>query len=126
LLPNSREQASIWKHEEEKGTTMRIMLACAAGMSTSILVAKMEEASKAAGRDDKIWAVEQGTIENELGNFDVLLLGPQVRHIKRKVDRIVGDAAPVDIIDTAAYGRADGAKVLKQADKLYADWKASH
>lgn len=105
---------------------MRIMLACAAGMSTSILVAKMEEAAKAAGRDDTIWAVEQGTIESELGNFDVLLLGPQVRHIKRKVDKIVGDVAPVAVIDTAAYGRGDGAKVLKQADKVYADWKASH
>lgn len=97
---------------------MRIMLACAAGMSTSMLVAKMQEASKAAGRDDTIWAVEQGQIESELGNFDVLLLGPQVRHIKRKVDKIVNGTVPVDIIDPVAYGRVDGAKVLAQADKL--------
>lgn len=97
---------------------MRIMLACAAGMSTSMLVAKMQEASKAAGRDDTIWAVEQGQIETELGNFDVLLLGPQVRHIKRKVDKIVNGAVPVDIIDPVAYGRVDGAKVLEQADRL--------
>jgi PTS system cellobiose-specific IIB component len=97
---------------------MRIMLACAAGMSTSILVAKMEEASKAAGRDDKIWAVEQGTIENELGNFDVLLLGPQVRHILRRVQKMVGDQAKVAMIDTLAYGRCDGAAVLRQADEL--------
>ncbi len=66
---------------------MRIMLACAAGMSTSILVARMEEASKAQGREDTIWAVEQGTIADEIGNFDVLLLGPQVRFIKKKVRR---------------------------------------
>lgn len=97
---------------------MRIMLACAAGMSTSMLVAKMQEASKAVGRDDTIWAVEQGQIETELGNFDVLLLGPQVRHIKRKVDKIVNGAVPVDIIDPVAYGRVDGAKVLEQADRL--------
>lgn len=97
---------------------MRIMLACAAGMSTSMLVAKMQEASKAVGRDDTIWAVEQGQIEAELGNFDVLLLGPQVRHIKRKVDKIVNGAVHVDIIDPVAYGRVDGAKVLEQADRL--------
>lgn len=57
---------------------MRIMLACNAGMSTSLVVAKMQDAAKAQGKDYKIWAVEQGEIQNELGNFDVLLLGPQV------------------------------------------------
>ena len=56
---------------------MRIMLACNAGMSTSLVVAKMQDAAKAQGKDYKIWAVEQGEIQNELGNFDVLLLDEQ-------------------------------------------------
>ena len=89
---------------------MRIMLACNAGMSTSLVVAKMQDAAKAQGKDYKIWAVEQGEIQNELGNFDVLLLGPQVRHILRRVD----------VIDGPSYGRCDGAAVLKQAEDLYA------
>ena len=87
---------------------MRIMLACNAGMSTSLVVAKMQDAAKAHGKDYKIWAVEQGEIQNELGNFDVLLLGPQVR-----------DQAVVDVIDGPSYGRCDGAAVLKQAEDLY-------
>ena len=42
---------------------MNIMLACCAGMSTSLVVSKMEEAAKAQGKDDyKIWAVEQGQV----------------------------------------------------------------
>lgn len=98
---------------------MRIMLACCAGMSTSMVVAKMEEAAKAEGKDYKIWTVEQGEIEEQLGNFDVLLLGPQVRHIMRKVTKIVGGRAPVAVIDPQAYGRCDGAAVLKQAEALY-------
>ena len=93
---------------------MRIMLACNAGMSTSLVVAKMQDAAKAQGKDYKIWAVEQGEIQNELGNFDVLLLGPQVRH------KLVGDQAVVDVIDGPSYGRCDGAAVLKQAEDLYA------
>lgn len=99
---------------------MRIMLACALGMSTSLVVSRMEEAAAAEGKDYKIWAVEQGEIEEELGNFDVLLLGPQVRHIMRKVSKIVGDQAPIGVIDAAAYGRCDGAAVLKQAEELAA------
>lgn len=98
---------------------MRIMLACCAGMSTSLVVSKMQEAAKAQGKEDyKIWAVEQGEIESELGNFDVLLLGPQVRHILRKVNKIVDGKAPVDVIDPVAYGTCNGAKVLEQAEKL--------
>lgn len=97
---------------------MRIMLACCAGMSTSLVVSKMQEAAKQQGKDYKIWAVEQGQIEAELGNFDVLLLGPQVRHIMRKVQKIVGDAAPIAVIDAVAYGTCNGAKVLEQAEKL--------
>ena len=53
---------------------MRIMLACAAGMSTSLVVSKMQEAAKNQGKDYKIWAIEQGQIQDELGNFDVLLM----------------------------------------------------
>lgn len=106
---------------------MRIMLACAAGLSTSMLVSSMQEAAKAQGKDDyKIWAVEQGAIQGELGNFDVLLLGPQVRHLQRKISKIVGDAAPMDIIDAAAYGRIDGAAALKQAEDLVAEWNKTH
>lgn len=98
---------------------MNIMLACNAGMSTSLVVSKMQEAAKAEGKEYKIWAVEQGEIEGELGNFDVLLLGPQVRHILRRVSKLVGDKAAVDVINGAAYGRCDGAAVLKQAETLY-------
>lgn len=98
---------------------MRIMLACCAGMSTSLVVTSMEEAAKAQGKGDyKIWAVDQSMIEEEMGNFDVLLLGPQVRHILRKVKKIVNGTVPVDIINPMDYGRCNGAAVLKQAEDL--------
>lgn len=97
---------------------MRIMLACCAGMSTSLVVSKMQEAATSEGKEYQIWAVEQGQIEEELGNFDVLLLGPQVRHILRKVNKIVDGKVPVAVIDAVAYGRCDGAAVLKQAEAL--------
>src|SRR5699024_9642311 len=97
---------------------MRIMLACAAGMSTSILVNKMEEAAKAEGKDYKIWASDQSLIEDQLDSFDVLLLGPVVAHTLKKVKRIVGDKAPVAVIKAMDYGRGDGAAVIKFAEEL--------
>ena len=41
-----------------------------------------------------------------------------MRHILRKVNKIVDGKAPVDVIDAVAYGRCDGAAVLAQAEKL--------
>lgn len=100
---------------------MNIMLACCVGMSTSLVVSKMEEAAKAQGKDDyKIWAVDQTQVANEMGNFDVLLLGPQVRHLQRKFTKLVDGKVPVAVIDPVAYGTCNGEKVLKQAEDLVA------
>lgn len=97
---------------------MRIMLACAMGMSTSILVQKMKDTAKKQGKEYKIWAVDLSQIEHEKGNFDVVMLGPQVMGSLRKIRKIVGDEAPVEVIDMASYGRIDGSAVLKQAENI--------
>lgn len=100
---------------------MRIMLACQAGMSTSILVAKMEDEAKKQGKDYKIWATDQSLIEKEIGNFDVLLLGPQIQHTLRKVKKIVNGNAPVAVIRPMDYGRGNGAAVLEFAEELLSE-----
>lgn len=97
---------------------MRIMLACHAGISTSMIVEKMKEAALGKNKDYKIWAVEQDRVEEELGKFDILMLGPQVRHIQRKIQRIVGEDVPVVVINAMAYGRGDGKAVLEQAENV--------
>ena len=51
----------------------------------------------------------------------MLLLGPQVRHLQRKLTKVVDGKAPVAVIDPVAYGSCDGAKVLKQAEDLVAN-----
>lgn len=98
---------------------MNILLACNQGMSTSLVVTKMQQVAKEQGKDYTIAAVEQYEIGNHIGEFDVLLLGPQCRHLLRRIKKLVGDAAPVDVIDGMSYGRCDGAAVLKQAEDLY-------
>lgn len=60
---------------------MNILLCCAAGMSTSLLVTKMEAAAKLEGIEAKIWAVSANEVNQHLDNADVLLVGPQVRYL---------------------------------------------
>lgn len=96
-----------------------ILLACSAGMSTSLLVSKMEEVVKEKGEQVKIWAVAQDKVIKEIEKADVLLIGPQMRFLKKKLSKIAADAnVKMDVIDPVAYGRIDGEAVLKRALEL--------
>lgn len=62
----------------------RIMLACAAGMSTSMLVARMQKAAQEKGLDTEIFAVPASEARSRIEQepVDVLLLGPQVMYME--------------------------------------------
>lgn len=102
-------------------TQKTIILACVAGMSTSLLVAKMESAAKEQGRDVEILAVpvseaEETAVEKEAG---VLLLGPQVRFKEAEFRGKLGPKnIPVGVIPMMDYGMMNGEKVLAFADEL--------
>ncbi len=98
----------------------RIMFICSAGMSTSLLVTKVETAAKAKGIDVKVWAVSESEAKNFYDDVDVILLGPQVRFLKGKVvSAIAGKDVKVDVVETVSYGRMDGEAVLAQAMKYF-------
>lgn len=96
----------------------RIMLACAQGVSTSLLVTKMQKAARDQGIDAEIWAVDYSSVPDRIGTFDVLLLGPQVSYAFDEVKEQVGDAAPVALIKQMDYGRCNGPAVLAYALEL--------
>ena len=98
---------------------MNILLCCAAGMSTSLLVAKMETAAKAEGIEAKIWAVSANEVNNHLDTADVLLVGPQVRYLLPQLKKKgLEKGIPVDGINPVHYGMCNGAEVLKFARNL--------
>lgn len=97
---------------------MNILLCCSAGMSTSLLVTKMEKAASEQGIDCRIWAVGATEVNNHAGEADVLLLGPQVRYMLSQMKNSLCDKIPVDVINPMNYGLCNGEEVLKQAIKL--------
>ena len=96
---------------------MNILLVCAAGMSTSLLVNRMNEAAAAKGIGINIEAHPVGSIDQFGGAADVILLGPQVRYELKNVKKMFLDK-PVEIINMQDYGTMNGAKVLDTALKL--------
>lgn len=95
-----------------------IMLVCSAGMSTSLLVSKMQKSAESKGLKAEIFANSANEADKTLRSkeVDVLLLGPQVRFMKSQFEKKVAEKnIPVDVIDMRDYGMVNGEKVLQTA-----------
>ena len=99
---------------------MKILLCCAGGFSTNMLMQNMKkvvkESKKLREEDFKFIAIPADSLEMEIENWDIVLVGPQVSH---KIDFIESICKPRNkpyvIIDKDVYGQMDGATVLKLA-----------
>lgn len=94
-----------------------IVLFCAAGMSTSLLVTKMQQAANASGFEATIAAHPIAEAEAFGKEADIVLLGPQVRFELARIQALLPDK-PVEAIDMRAYGMMDGAAVIEQVKKV--------
>jgi PTS system cellobiose-specific IIB component len=96
---------------------MKIMLVCAAGMSTSLLVKKMDEEALSRGLEAEIFACPELEMFDKYHDVDVILLAPQVRFLKGKLEERVGEI-PVSIIDMRQYGLLDAKSILDSVNEI--------
>ncbi|MBB5335222.1 PTS sugar transporter subunit IIB [Pectinatus brassicae] len=92
----------------------KIVLLCAAGMSTSILVKKMQSAAQDIHYDCEIAAYPTSEAKTKASDADLILLGPQVRFSLDKI-KVQCPGIPVEAIDMRMYGRMDGKGVIEFA-----------
>lgn len=90
-----------------------ILLVCAAGMSTSLLVNKMKAEAKEKGIEINIDALPVSECSSVIDKADIVLLGPQVRFQKPQVDALVNGRIPVQVIDMRLYGTMNGKVILE-------------
>lgn len=81
---------------------MRVLLVCAMGMSTSILMKKMQKYWAEAGEDNEITAVAVAEAEETAKDYDVVLVGPQMSYRIEEIRQATGK--PVAAIPPADYG----------------------
>ncbi|MCG0276749.1 MAG: PTS sugar transporter subunit IIB [Thermosediminibacteraceae bacterium] len=96
---------------------MRILLICAAGMSTSLLVEKMKKEGEKRGMQDLyIKAETVDDLEKVIDDYDVVLLGPQIRYKEKYVADLTKEKNKAyRVIPPHIYGMVDGAKTLDLA-----------
>ena len=90
---------------------MKILLACNAGMSTSLLVQKLQKEAASRGLDVEIIANPLNKALELIDGADVFLLGPQIAYAK-------AGSTPVAVIPMVDYGRMNAAKILDDALEL--------
>lgn len=99
---------------------MKMVLACVAGLSTTMMMDSMKSVIKNSKKLDadnfELMAIPVEQLPAEIEGTDVVLLGPQVSY---KSDFVKSVTEPKDIpfivIDQATYGSMDGATAIKEA-----------
>jgi PTS system cellobiose-specific IIB component len=93
---------------------IKIILACAVGMSTSMLMERMKKAAKVTAPEVEITAHPVSELSAKASGSSIILLGPQVSYMKDKIATAF-PTVPVQVIDMRDYGMMNGEKVLREA-----------
>lgn len=99
---------------------MKIVLCCAGGFSTTMLMESMKktvrESQKLKEADFEFLAIPVDLLDQNVEGVDVLLIGPQIAHKMDAIRPIIEPRnIPYVIIDRDTYGSMDGATTLKMA-----------
>lgn len=98
---------------------IKVLLACGAGMSSSLLLSRINKEINESELDIIAQSVSSTEIENFVNDIDVLLLGPQLAHLFRYFKK---EYEPyniaVGVISISAYGNMDGKSVASQIVEL--------
>lgn len=98
----------------------KIVLLCAGGMSTSLLVGKMCNYAESISYDVEVGAYSVMEARRVGIDADVILIGPQVRFYFDLIEKRL-PGKPIAVIDMKAYGMMDGKAVIQQAKNILGD-----
>ena len=91
----------------------KILLCCNAGMSTSLLVQKMQAEVSNRGLDVEIEARPMNEALDHMDDADIVLLGPQIGYAKADYEKATDK--PVEVIPMVDYGRMNAAGIIDMA-----------
>jgi PTS system cellobiose-specific IIB component len=91
---------------------INIVLLCAAGMSTSLMVTKMQKAVAELGLDYVITAYPLNDAPKVIPAADIILLAPQVRYIHQDMLKKYPDKK-FEQIEIVQYGTMNGKAVIE-------------
>lgn len=98
---------------------MKVLLVCAGGYSTGILMKKMEKYAAEKGLDFTVDAYGMGDYDRVYQDYDVILVGPQISYKKDEIKERTGK--PLDVVAQMDYALGNAENIMKQVEKLLAN-----
>lgn len=95
---------------------MKVLLVCAGGLSTSILMKKMTKYAAEKGFELEVKAVGVGEYAEEYKNYEVILVGPQVSYKKDEIAEKT--QLPTMVINQMDYALGNVENIFKAVDKI--------
>ena len=95
---------------------MKILLVCAGGLSSSIVMKKVRKYGEENNEDIIIDAVGVPSVEDSWEDYDVILTAPQVRNRLNYIIEVAG--IPVAAMEPQDYAIANAANIVKLARSL--------
>ena len=89
---------------------IKMILACNAGMSTSILKFRLMNEFKRHGYQVLLAAVPISELDDYIADAHIILLAPQVRFFEKELKKSIS----LPIYDIADYGRMDATKIFSE------------
>ncbi len=102
---------------------MKIMLICAGGMSTGLLMKKLQDYAKEHGVDLVMEAHGVRAIDMYFDQFDIIMIGPQVRFKLNEIKQLTDQ--PIGVISSADFASMNCEAIFKMAEELYAQLDAA-
>lgn len=96
----------------------KILLVCSGGMSTTILMTKMQKYANEQGVSLTIDACAASAAPDRASDFDIILLGPQIAYQKTAIAGKV--SIPVVAMQPQDYAMARCANIFKLVDETLA------
>ncbi|MFR6673788.1 MAG: PTS sugar transporter subunit IIB [Enterococcus avium] len=94
----------------------KIMLVCNSGMSTAMLARKMNEQ---VGDQYQVFAKGEGDYLDFVAEVDVVLVGPQIRHLLPQIRTEVPDGVPVMSVKPQDYGMMNVAGIVQMLESVH-------
>ncbi len=92
---------------------MNIVLACSGGVSSSMLVNKLIQVGKEKGVEITCNAYAVLGVEKYIPDADLVLIGPQVKYIVKKLQNEFPDKT-IEVIDIRDYGSMNAENILNK------------
>lgn len=96
---------------------MKILLCCAGGLSSSVVMKKIRKYAEEQGEEVTIDAVGVNDVADYAKNYDCVLTAPQVRNRFNDIKEDAG-GVPVAALNPQDYAIGNAANILKQVKAL--------